>query len=94
MEVSSINQDPIVNIEVSSVFYIKVASFVVDSFEHVVDVVMQCTHSVEPFFCSGGGEFVVVIEVYGTWIKAIETSIWGEFVGRGGYGIAGKFCEG
>ena len=71
----------------------KVASFVVDSFEDVVDVVMHCSHSVKPFFCSER-EFVVVIEVYGLWIKAIETSIWGEFVGHSGCSIVGIFCEG
>ena len=38
-------------------------------------------------------EFVVVIKVYGAWIKAIETSIGGEFVGSGGCGIIGKFCQ-
>ena len=65
----------------------------VDSFEDVVDVVVHCSHSIELFFCSGGGEFVVVIEVYGAWIKAIETSVWGDFVRRGGCGIIGKFCE-
>ena len=87
------NQDTIVNIEVSSFFNLKVASFVVDLFEDVVDVVMHCSHSVEPFFCSEGGEFVVVIELCGACIKAIETSIWGEFVGRSGCGIAGKLCK-
>ena len=50
----------------------------VDMFEDVVDMVMYCSHSVEQFFCGGGGEFVVVIEVYGAWIKAMETSIRGE----------------
>ena len=45
--VSSMNQDPIVNMEVSSFFNIKVAFFVVDSFEEVVDVVMHCRHHVE-----------------------------------------------
>ena len=65
----------------------------VDALEDVVDVVVHSSHSVEPFFCGGGGEFVVVIEVYGAWIKAIETSITGEFVGSGGCGIVGKFCE-
>ena len=67
--------------------------FMVDAFEDVVDMVVHCSHSVEPFFCSRGGEFVVVIEVYGGWIKAIETSIRGEFVDSGGCGIVGKFCE-
>ena len=56
-------------------------------------VVAHSSHSVEPFFCGGGGEFVVVIEVYGAWIKAAETSIRGEFVGSGGCGMVGKFCE-
>ena len=65
----------------------------VDVLEDVVDVVVHGSHSVEPFFCDGGGEFVVVIEVYGAWIKAIETSMRGEFVGSGGCGIVGKFCE-
>ena len=38
----------------------------VDALEDVVDVVVHSSNSVEPFFCGGGGEFVVVIEVYGT----------------------------
>ena len=65
----------------------------VDTFEDVVDVVVYCSHSIKPFYCGGRGEFVVVIEVYGAWIKAIETSIRGEFVGSGGCGIIGKFCK-
>ena len=93
MKASSVNQDPIGYIEVSSFFNMKVASFVVHSFEYIVHMFIHCSHSVEPFFCGGGGEFVVVIEVYGAWIKAIETSIRGEFVGSGGCGIIGKFCK-
>ena len=65
----------------------------VDTFEDVVDMVVHGSHSVEPFFCGGRGEFVVVIEVYGAWIKAIETSIREEFVGRSGCSIVGKFCK-
>ena len=65
----------------------------VDGLEDVVDVVVRSCHSVKPFFCGRRGEFVVVIEVYGVWIKAIETSIRGEFVGNGGCGIIGKFCK-
>ena len=65
----------------------------VDALEDVVDVVVHCSHSVEPFFCSGRGEFIVVIEVYDAWIKAIETSIRGKLVGSGGCGIIGKFCK-
>ena len=69
------------------------ASFMVDALEDVVDVIVQCSHSVDSFFCGWRGEFVVVIEVYGPWIKAIETLVNGEFVGSGGCGIIGKFCE-
>ena len=65
----------------------------VDTFEVVVDMVVHGSHSVEPFFCGRRGEFVVVINVYGAYMKAIETSVGGEFVGSGGCSIMGKFCE-
>ena len=65
----------------------------VDTFEDVMDMVVHCSHSVKPFFCGGRGEFVVVIEVCGAWIKAIEISQWGELVGLSGCGIVGKFCK-
>ena len=65
----------------------------VDMLEDVMDVFVHCSHSIKPFFCSGAEEFVVVIEVYGVWIKAIETSAQGEFVGSGGCGIINKFCK-
>ena len=93
MEFSPINQNPIVNVELYCFFNMKGASYRVDALEDVVDVVVHCSYSVEPFFCSGRGEFVVVIEVCGAWIKAIETSIKGEFVGSGGCNIIGKFCK-
>ena len=54
---------------------------------------VHCSHSVESFFCSRGGEFVVVIEVYGSWIKAIEASVGAAFVASGGCGIISKFCK-
>ena len=54
---------------------------------------MHCSHSIEPFFCSRRGGFVVIIEVYSAWIKAIETSVWEEFVSSGGCGIISKFCK-
>ena len=93
LEVSSINQNPIVDVELASIFNIQGSSFMVVTLENVVDMVVHYSHSVEPFFCSGGGEFVVVIEVYGAWIKAIETSVGGECVGRGGCSIIGKLWE-
>ena len=58
-----------------------------------MDLVVHYSHSMEPFFCSGGGEFIVVIEVYGEWLKATETSAGGEFVGSGSCSNIGKFCE-
>ena len=67
--------------------------FMVDGFEDVVDMVVYGSYDVESFFCGARGEFVVVIEVHGVCIKAIETSEWGEFVGHGGCGIVGKFCK-
>ena len=74
MEVLSINQNPIVNVELSNFFNMQGAAFMVDMFEDVVDMVVHYSQSVEPFFCGGGGEFVVVIKVYGAGIKAIKTS--------------------
>ena len=65
----------------------------VDTFEDIVDIVVHYSHSVEPFFCGRGREFVVIVEVYGAWIKAIKTSVWRQFVDHGGCGIVGKFCE-
>ena len=70
-----------------------VASFVLNVFEDVVEVVMHCGLSVEPFFCSQGEEFVVVIEVYGTWFNGTETSVVPEFVCDGCCSIIDKFCE-
>ena len=57
----SVNQDSIVDIEVSGFFNVKDACFVVYLFEDVVDVVVYCTYSVEPFFYSGEGEFIGVV---------------------------------
>ena len=66
MEVSSINEDPIIDIEVSGFLNMKGASFVVDALEDVVDVFVHCSHSMKPLFCCGRGEFILVIKVYGT----------------------------
>ena len=71
----------------------KGASFVVDAFEDVMDMIVHCGHSIKPLFCSGKGELVVIIKVYGVWIEAIETSVWEEFVGSGGCGVVGKFYK-
>ena len=65
----------------------------VDALVDVVDIVVHYSHSVDPCFCGGGGEFVVIIEVYGVWVKGIETATRGEFVGSCSCGIVGKFCK-
>ena len=43
----------------------QVASFMVDTLEDIVNVVVYSSHSVKPLFCSGGGELVFIIEGYG-----------------------------
>ena len=93
LKVSSIDQDPIVNVELSRFFHIKGVWFIVAVFEYGMNMVLHCSHSFQPFFCGRRGEFVVVIEVYGVCIKAIVGSVWGEIVGSGGCWMVGKFCE-
>ena len=69
------------------------ALFVVDTLEDVVDMFVHNSNSVEPLFCGGRADFIVVIEPYGAWITAVKTSVGAEFVGSGGSGIIGGFCE-
>ena len=57
------------------------ASFMAESVENVMDGVMHNCYSVEQFFYGRGGEFIVVVKVYGAWIKGIETSVAKEFGG-------------
>ena len=56
-----------------------------------MDMVMHSGHAVEPFFCGGRGEFIVIIEVNCVKVEAIQTSVGGEFVGSGRCGVVGKF---
>ena len=93
MKVLSINQNPIVNVEESGFFDIKGTVLVVDLLKYIVDVVVHSIDLIEAFFCSGGGEFVVVIEVYVVSIKVIKTSVEEEFVGSGSCRIIGQFCK-
>ena len=87
LKASSIYQDLIVNIEVSSFLNMEGASFVVNSFKDIVDVVVRCIDSVELFFCGKSGEFVVFVEVCDVWIKATENSVLAEFVCSGSCGV-------
>ena len=61
LKVSSVNLDPIIDVEGSGFLHTKGASSVVDALEDVVDVVVHYSHSVEPFFCGRRAEFIVVI---------------------------------
>ena len=69
----------------------KGASFVVDFLKDIMDMVMYYSHTVEPFFCGGRGEVVVIVQVNCARVEAIEASVGGEFVGSGRCGIVGKF---
>ena len=75
LKVLFVNQDPIVNVEMSSFFNMQGASFMVDIFEYSVDVVVYGSHVVKLFMRSGRAEFVVVSEVYGVWVEDIESSV-------------------
>ena len=93
LEVSSVNQDQLIHLEVSCFFNMQGPSFVIDTFTENMYVVLHSSHYILPFFCSGRAEFTVVMKFYGVWIKVIEASIQEEFVGGSGYGIRVKFCE-
>ena len=93
LEVLSINQNPIIDIEVSGFLNTQVASFMLDLLEDIIDVVVHTSHSVKVFLYSGGAEFVLVVTMYGTCIKAIEPFAREEFVGSGGCSTESKFCE-
>ena len=44
------------------------------TFEDVVDVVVSGSYYIDPFGCDGRRPHVVIIEVNGGWMKAIEAS--------------------
>ena len=75
MEVSYSNQNPILHVEVSAFCNMLGVSFLVVSFNDIVDLDMHGSHSIKLFFYSGRREFIVIVEVFVMWIKAIETSI-------------------
>ena len=67
--------------------------FIVNSFKHVIVMVVYYPNTIQPFFYVRREEFVVVVKVYDVCSAGIETSIWAEFIGTGGFGIIGKFCK-
>ena len=70
--------------------YVKGTLVVVDTFEDVMDVVVQYSHSVKAFFYGRRAVFIVVIKVNCARIKDIETSVRREFLSSRGCGIADK----
>ena len=58
-----------------------------------MNMVVHYSPCIEPFFCSRRGEFIVLIEAYSVLVNAIETTLWGEFMGNGGCSVIGKFCK-
>lgn len=63
-----------INIELFSFFHIRCTLCIVDVFEDIIEVVVHCSHSVDPFFCSSGTQFVVVGKEHIAYIKTTETS--------------------
>ena len=61
-------------VELSSLFNMKSPSFVLTAYEDFVEVVVHSRNSIKSFFYSWRNEFIVGIEVHGTWIAAIEIS--------------------
>ena len=66
-----VHQQPLGSIEQSSHCNIKGTLFVVYVFENVVDMVVYCSHSVNPFFCSGRAEIGIIIKVNDALIEAM-----------------------
>ena len=71
---SSINQNSIVHIELLIIFNIEYTSSMLDYVMDIVDVVVYCSRSVALSFCNWSRKFVVFMEVYSAWIKAIASS--------------------
>ena len=56
-----------------------------------MDLVVHGSHLVYPFFGGGGGEFVVIIEVYCACGDAVQASVGRVTMGGGRYIVVGKF---
>jgi len=88
-----VKQDPVVNSKLASLFDMNSTSFDVDLLEGMVDLVVDCCHSVQPLFGGGGGEFTVVVEVNGARVLAILATVGGVLMGGMGCRIIGKLGE-
>jgi len=66
-----VNQDPVVNSKFACLFDMNSTPFDFDLLKRVVDLVVNCCHSVQPFFDGGGGEFIVIVQVDGARVTTI-----------------------
>jgi len=69
--VALVNQDPVINSKLAGLFNLNSTSFDVDLLEGVVDLVVDCCYSVQPFFGGGRGEFIVIVDMNGARVPAI-----------------------
>jgi hypothetical protein len=90
LEVAAVDQYPIINGKFPGIFNVDGASLNVYLLEGMVDLVMYGSHSIEPFFGSGRGEFIVIIEMDGIGVPAIEAAVRGVLVGRMRGHVVGK----
>ena len=67
--------------------------FVVDAFEGVVDLVIQCSYSVQPFFSGEGAQLVVMAQVYCMCVKALKATVGGVHMGNSRCSIVFKFGQ-
>ena len=68
-------------------------ALLVDTIDSVMALVMHCSLLVLAFFSGGGAEFVVVIEVYCAWVKAIQPSVGRVSMGGGRCCVVAKFSK-
>ena len=66
-----VNQDTVVNSKLGCFVDMNSTSFDVDVLKGMVDLVVDCRHSVQPFFGGGRGEFIVIIKMNGASVPAI-----------------------
>lgn len=63
----------------------------VEVFDNSMDMLAYNSYLVQAFCYSRKEELIVVIEEYGVWIKATETSVRGKFLGSGSRSIVDTF---
>ena len=64
LQVASINQDPIIDVEVLCFSNMTGCLYVVNAFEDIMDGVMHSNHFLKTYFCGRRGEFADIIEMH------------------------------